>query len=86
MVVEKKEKPVRTLEERLDMVETMVNELRPLSSVIRHLIDDPRIGAEVTHYLQDVDDKLSNVPFASRAKLIHASSGNHLIDTLQVYS
>ena len=39
----------------------LIEELRPLSSVIRHLIDDPRIGAEVTHYLQDVDDKLSNV-------------------------
>ena len=35
--------------------------MRPLSSVIRHLIDDPRMGLEVTHYLHDVDDHLQGL-------------------------
>jgi Mg2+ and Co2+ transporter CorA len=39
-------------------LEWLQHELRPFARVIRHLIDDKNIGAEVTHYLEDVEDNL----------------------------
>ena len=36
-------------------------ELRPMLRVLRHLIDDEKLGIECGHYLEDVKDHLQQV-------------------------
>jgi Mg2+ and Co2+ transporter CorA len=37
-------------------IEWVQRKVKPIKRIVRHMIDDVRIGAEISHYLEDVED------------------------------
>ena len=49
---------IHFIQRELEWVERKV---KPLKRIVRHLIDDKRIGFEISHYFEDIEDDVASV-------------------------